>query len=154
MGPSRVPSSTRVSNGSPSSTKKINIVFYIYYRDYPNAWPPHQYILLQALRALPSNITSVALPSDESTFNLLPQGQLGITETQLPVQTLHLGNNATGSGPGADINSLNGTVVNGGNATDWEGWADVLGRELANRYVTSAFCSWSVIPLSIRCVWI
>ncbi|KAF8901245.1 glycoside hydrolase family 37 protein [Mucidula mucida] len=117
--------------------------------DYPNAWPPHQYILLQALRALPSNITSVALPSDESTFNLLPQGQLGITETQLPVQTLHLGNNATGSGPGADINSLNGTVVNGGNATDWEGWADVLGRELANRYVTSAFCSWRATGGSI-----
>ncbi|KAF9018983.1 hypothetical protein BDZ89DRAFT_1164922 [Hymenopellis radicata] len=66
--------------------------------DYPNAWPPHQYILLQGLRALPSNITSAALiapSSNESTFNLLPQGQLGITETQLPGQTLHLGNNAT-----------------------------------------------------------
>ncbi|KAF9018966.1 glycoside hydrolase family 37 protein [Hymenopellis radicata] len=120
--------------------------------DYPNAWPPHQYILLQALRALPNNITSAALIaplSNESTFNLLPQGQLGITETQLPGQTLHLGNNATGSGPGADINTLNGTIVNGGNATDGEGWADVLGRELANRYLTSAFCSWRATGGSI-----
>ncbi|ETW82190.1 glycoside hydrolase family 37 protein [Heterobasidion irregulare TC 32-1] len=58
--------------------------------DAPNAWPPHQYIALEALRA------------------------------------------------------MNGTVVNGGNATEGEGWRDVLARELANRYFSSAFCSWCV----------
>ena len=29
--------------------------------DAPNAWPPHQYIALQALRALPSNVSSGAV---------------------------------------------------------------------------------------------
>jgi alpha,alpha-trehalase len=42
----------------------------------------------------------------------------------------------------ADINKLNGTVFNGGNATSGEGWAFALQRELANRYMASAFCSW------------
>ncbi len=54
------------------------------------------------------------------------------------------GVNATNLGPEADINTLNGTVLNGGNATDSEGWAQTLQRELANRYFASAFCSWCV----------
>ncbi|TFY66019.1 hypothetical protein EVG20_g5080 [Dentipellis fragilis] len=32
--------------------------------DAPDAWPPHQYIALQALAALPANITTNALPGD------------------------------------------------------------------------------------------
>ncbi|KAG6910655.1 hypothetical protein DXG01_008699 [Tephrocybe rancida] len=118
--------------------------------DAPNTWPPHQYIALQALRALPSNITSGAIPTpsgNQSTFNLIPEGQLGITESQLPGQPLHTDKsgkvvNATTSGPSADINRANGTVVNGGNATDGEGWGKALERQLANRYMTSALCSW------------
>jgi len=44
---------------------------------------------------------------------------------------------------GSDINALNGTTVNGGNATGQnEGWASALQREVANRYVASVFCSW------------
>ncbi|KAG6841026.1 hypothetical protein C0991_002574 [Blastosporella zonata] len=118
--------------------------------DAPNTWPPHQYIALQALRALPSNLTSGAIPSpssNQSTFNLIPNGQLGIAESQLPGQPLNTdakGNvvNATTSGPSADINRLNGTVLNGGHATDAEGWGNALQRQLANRYMASALCSW------------
>lgn len=114
-------------------------------RDSPNAWPPHQYIALQALRALPANITSSPLPtlsSNQSSFDLVPSGQLGLSENQLPLQPITGAGNASTSGPSADISTLNGTVVNGGNATSGEGWSKTLQRELANRYITSAFCSW------------
>ncbi|TEB39969.1 glycoside hydrolase family 37 protein [Coprinellus micaceus] len=97
--------------------------------DAPNAWPPHQYIILQALRHLPSNVTGGAFPSrpeGQSTFGLVPTGQLGVEE----------------AGPDADVNLLNGTVINGGNATESEGWAEALERQLANRYYASTLCSW------------
>ncbi|KAG6815928.1 hypothetical protein H0H87_010115 [Tephrocybe sp. NHM501043] len=113
--------------------------------DAPNTWPPHQYIALQALRALPSNVTSGAAPTpsgNQSTFNLVPNGQLGIEESQLPVQPLYTDANGkvingTTLGPSSDVSRLNGTVVNGGNATDGEGWGNALQRELANRYMAS-----------------
>lgn len=127
------------------------------YRD-DNAWPPHQYIAIQALLSLPSNLTTSPLPtppSNSSSYALIPSGQLNLAEDELPGQPiapLSLGVNATKTGAGADINlvtvgggSGNGsTVVNGGNATSGggEGWRDVLVREVANRYVGSAFCSW------------
>ncbi|KAF8627421.1 hypothetical protein AX17_006236 [Amanita inopinata Kibby_2008] len=116
--------------------------------DAPNTWPPHQYIVLQALRALPANVASGPLPtpnSTQSTFSLVPAGQLGLKESDLPGQPIYIGgkaHNATLTGAAADINILNGTVINGGNATAGEGWASMLERELANRYFTSAFCSW------------
>jgi alpha,alpha-trehalase len=64
-----------------------------------------------------------------------------LTQDKLPKQTLG-GNNTWDED--TDLNSLGngGTVANGGNATDGEGWADALTREIANRYVTSVFCSW------------
>lgn len=115
----------------------------------PNAWPPHQYIILQALRALPSNVSSGALPlpsGKQSTFNLIPNGQLGLLESELPQQPIRAGNshpfNASSSGPEADIHRLNGTVKYGGDAVESEGWAQTLQRELANRYIAGAFCSW------------
>ncbi|EGN97904.1 glycoside hydrolase family 37 protein [Serpula lacrymans var. lacrymans S7.3] len=123
--------------------------------DAPNTWPPHQYIALQALRALPSNLTSNPLPtppSNESAYSLVPVGQLALTEAQLPGQPLRgpqANQNVTQTGPGADLNALNGTVVNGGNATAGEGWNHVLQRELANRFFTSALCSWHATGGSI-----
>ena len=120
--------------------------------DAPNTWPPHQYIILQALRALPANITTNPLPTPgekKSSFDLIPSGQLGIKESDLPGQPVHSGN-ATHTGPAADINALNGTVHNGGNATSGEGWAAALQRELANRYVISCYCSWLATGGSIQ----
>ena len=108
--------------------------------------------MLQALRSLPTNLTAAALPANaanQSSFYWVPPGQLAITETQLPGQpvsgSITTGDtNATATGPSADINKLNGTVVNGGNATSGEGWAHALQRQLANRYIASALCSWYV----------
>jgi alpha,alpha-trehalase len=116
--------------------------------DAPNCWPPLQYIIMQALRALPSNLTTNGLPtpnSSQSTYDLVPAGQLGFTEAQLPGQPFLVAQanpNATATGPAADINKLSGTVVNGGNATAGEGWRDTLQREIANRYYASVLCSW------------
>ncbi|KAF8194392.1 Six-hairpin glycosidase-like protein [Mycena galopus ATCC 62051] len=108
--------------------------------DAPNAWPPHQYIALQALAALPANLTSGPLPTPAAgagTFSLVPAGQLGVPEAALPVQNFNATTNATG-----DVNALpGGGVVNGGNATSG-GWAAALGVQLANRYVASVLCSW------------
>ncbi|KAG1810845.1 glycoside hydrolase family 37 protein [Suillus subaureus] len=123
--------------------------------DAPNSWPPHQYIIMQALRAIPSNLTTNGLPtpsSNQSTYDLIPAGQLDFTEAQLPGQpflTAQANQNATATGPAADINKLSGTVVNGGNATAGEGWRDTLQREMANRYYTSVLCSWHATGGSI-----
>ncbi|OJA18271.1 hypothetical protein AZE42_04995 [Rhizopogon vesiculosus] len=123
--------------------------------DAPNAWPPHQYIIMQALRSIPSNLTTNGLPvpnSYQSTYDLVPAGQIGFTEAQLPGQPFRgaqANENATATGPGADINKLEGTVVNGGNATSGEGWRDTLQREVANRYYTSTLCSWHATGGSI-----
>ncbi|KAI0322093.1 glycoside hydrolase family 37 protein [Amylostereum chailletii] len=113
--------------------------------DAPNAWPPHQYIALQALRALPANVSSSTLPvppDNASAYALVPFGQLGVYEEDLPAQPLGAGVNASRTGQAADVNVIGGTVINGGNGTDGEGWRDVLVRELANRYFTSVLCSW------------
>lgn len=121
--------------------------------DAPNTWPPHQYIILEALKALPSNITTSALPtppSNSSTYALVPEGQISVAEDALPGQPIGgAGKNATKVGPAADISRLDGTVVNGGNATAGEGWAHALQRELANRYFASALCSWHATGGSI-----
>jgi len=122
--------------------------------DWPNTWPPHQYIVLSALRALPNNLTSQPLPqpsNGQTTFDLIPSGQLGpISNTsQLFPQTVEGGQ----AFPiGVDVNKADQglTVTNGGNATGSnEGWASILGRELSNRYVTSALCNWQATGGSI-----
>lgn len=104
--------------------------------DLPNAWPPHQYIALAALRNLPANLTTNTLPGGNS-FDLVPSGQLGITEDQLIPQHIRGGGDVT-----EDVSKLDGTVVNGGTAVNGEGWSQTLQRELANRYTAAAFCSW------------
>jgi alpha,alpha-trehalase len=65
-----------------------------------------------------------------------------VEEADLQGQPVTQDRNATTSGPDADINLLNGTVINGGNATESEGWAEALERQLANRYYASTLCSW------------
>lgn len=119
--------------------------------DAPNAWPPHQYAVLKALANLPSNLTDTPLPEiegeDASTFSLIPEGQLGMSEDELPFQPMAHGEgteivNAPTTGSAADINLVNGTVFNGGDPVEGEGWAARLSREMANRYMVSTFCSW------------
>ncbi|KAF5380644.1 hypothetical protein D9757_007005 [Collybiopsis confluens] len=120
--------------------------------DAPNSWPNLQYIILQALRALPSNITSETLSSlsaNLSSFDLIPGGQIGITESALFGQPVRPGVNATKSGSSADINARNGTVVNGGNSTEGEGWSAALQRMLSNRVIAGALCSWRATGGSI-----
>jgi alpha,alpha-trehalase len=109
--------------------------------DFPNAWPPHVYFALEALANVPANVSTGAIPTPQgnNSWNLLPANQLGITQDQLPLQTTD-GNNTVPAG--SDISALNGTVNNGGNATQGEGWVKELQREVANRYVTSVYCSW------------
>ena len=115
--------------------------------DAPNAWPNHQHVIVEAFKALPTNVTRGSLPTlsaNQSSFDLIPAGQLDVLEAQLPGQPIIGGGNATKTGPSADINKLNGTVVNGGKPVDGESWSDALQRELVNRYFASAFCSWYV----------
>ncbi|KAH8114772.1 trehalase [Phellopilus nigrolimitatus] len=117
--------------------------------DAPNAWPPHQFIALGALANLPANISTTPVPSPpsgHSSYSLIPAGQLGIDESALPGQQLAPGVNAS---VGVDPSMLNGTVVNGGNATADETWTIALQRELANRYISSALCSWHATGGSI-----
>ncbi|KAJ3829344.1 trehalase [Lentinula raphanica] len=120
--------------------------------DSPNSWPNLIMILLSALKELPSNVTSTTLSTlagNQSSFDLIPSGQLNLTESQLFGQPVMPGVNASTTGVSADINALNGTVVNGGNATDGEGWGDALQRMVANRYMASALCSWHATGGSI-----
>ncbi|KAB5589880.1 Trehalase [Ceratobasidium theobromae] len=108
--------------------------------DFPNSWPPHNYIILEALNNVPKELSKRGPPqfnSTVTTFDLIPDGQLGIARDQLPKQTLEVGGNAS-----PDVNAQGGTVVNGGTAGKGESWRDALARELANRYVSAAFCSW------------
>ena len=78
---------------------------------------------------------------------MIPAGQLGLSETQLQGQPITHGQNATQTGPGADINLVNGTVVNGGSAdVGGTGWGPTLEKQLANRYYASTLCSWWVLP--------
>jgi len=101
-----------------------------------------QYIIVRAPRAMSSNLTTngLSMPSSsQSTYDLVPADQLGFTEAQLPDQPLRgaqaTNGNATATGPGADMNKLNGGVVNGENATSGERWRDTL--QMANRYYAS-----------------
>jgi hypothetical protein len=81
---------------------------------------------------------------NQSTFSLVPAGQLGVAESQLPPQPIIGSGNASATGSSADVSKLNGTVVNGGNATANEGWSQTLQREFANRFMAAVFCGWWV----------
>ncbi|KAG8737849.1 hypothetical protein FRC10_007602 [Ceratobasidium sp. 414] len=108
--------------------------------DFPNSWPPHIYIILEALAGVPKNVVKKPLPQINSTatsYSLIPEGQLGLPRDQLPQQTLELGGYAA-----PDVNAEKNTVINGGTPGKSEKWRDALVRELANRYVSAAFCSW------------
>lgn len=100
--------------------------------DAPNAWPPHIYIVMQALLSVPNNISSSPLPSYENgSWAALANNQLGLSESDLPAQPIDGGDNVSASGKDADISFQNGTWVNGGNKVDGEGWRDAIARGMA-----------------------
>ncbi|KAG8911353.1 hypothetical protein FRC01_005758 [Tulasnella sp. 417] len=109
--------------------------------DAPNTWPPHQYIVMKALDNVPKNVSTKAYPSlssDTTSWSLVPSNQLGLDQSQMPVQNLAAGGNAQG-----DSNWSNGTWSNGGAVPNGgEKWNKALLRGMANRYFTSVFCSW------------
>ena len=108
--------------------------------DFPNSWPQHMYFALEALANLQATGSGYGdLPTSNNSFTLIPTNQLGLTEGQLPPQTL--GGNRTAP-PGLDVNTVNGTVTNGGIKIEGEGWASQLQRELANRYIAGVYCNW------------
>ena len=85
--------------------------------------------MLQALKPLPTNVSKDAPPtpsSNQSTFNLIPSGQLGIAESALPGQPIQSGSNSTLTGPSTDLNTANWMVANGGTAVAGEGWSQAL----------------------------
>ncbi|CAE6505626.1 unnamed protein product [Rhizoctonia solani] len=92
--------------------------------DFPNAWPPLQYIAIKALQNIPYNLST----ADTFRFAKIetPQGQLGVKYDHLPAME---GENITGR-------ELDGTMSSS--------WRNVMLKELAMRYMTSAFCNWNV----------
>jgi hypothetical protein len=57
-------------------------------RDAPNAWPPHQYIILKGLQALPPHVSKGHLPQPSgsaSTYSLIPN-----TNSACPSPSCHL----------------------------------------------------------------
>lgn len=121
--------------------------------DFANAWPPHTYIALEALRNLPDSLAAgPQLPAENGTFSLIPMvngtNQLGQSLDTLPIEGIE---NEPGSAlnktlagatdPNNSTQELN-PLLNVGNSTTGESWRDELVRELANRYVASALCSW------------
>ncbi|SPO27343.1 related to trehalase precursor [Ustilago trichophora] len=121
--------------------------------DFANAWPPHTYIALEALRNLPDILAAgPQLPAENGTFALIPMvnntNQLGQTQDSLPVQGLEneagsmINETVAGATDPNDPSKELNPILNTGNNTSGESWRDELVRELANRYVASALCSW------------
>lgn len=100
----------------------------------PNAWPNLQYVLAEALDKLNASVTTTPYASllsygtnDTSLWSLIPAGQLGLNETDLPAQT---------GGP-----AVVEPFAVSDNSTSWR---DALQFEIVNRYIAAAFCSWCV----------
>ncbi|EPQ31954.1 uncharacterized protein PFL1_00153 [Pseudozyma flocculosa PF-1] len=125
--------------------------------DEPNSWPPLVYIALQSLRSVPAMLArGTALPAPNGTFDLIPSesfggsnsvNQLGQTEETLPPQPVEYSNSTVDVTDAGATQADNPTLhvdplMNAGNETTTESWRDELVRELANRYVASALCSW------------
>lgn len=125
-----------------SECKGFIYIVYLYATNkHIKVWPPHVSIIMQAVKSIPDNISNSAF-QDFSTkvanFTNLPLNQLIANESDLPPQTI-LGDsnkNITSSpniGYLGNVGNITGTTL---------GWRDGLLQALANRYISSAFCSW------------
>jgi alpha,alpha-trehalase len=111
--------------------------------DAPNTWPPHQYIILEALRNVPDEVADGDYEpprNGSNSYGAIPRGQLGLTEDQLPVQAKEAGGEYARNGSEADVNIIRGEGgrfagwVNGGNGSVGAtrlGWRDALISGLA-----------------------
>lgn len=106
-----------------------------------NSWPPEIYIAINALRNLPSNISSGSFDTfsqNVTSFSYLPSGHLGLQQSEVPPQTV-LGDasrnitNVSTFGQLGNVGNLTGNNLS---------WRDGLAIAIANRYTTAAFCSW------------
>lgn len=122
--------------------------------DSPNAWAPLTFIAVEALANVPRSLGGTRpSPAPKGSFALVPKGQLGLPESQLPIQLITGTNDSipyAGVGKTEADDGSRELVPphNVGNATTaqttakGEGWSDALLRELVNRYMASALCSW------------
>lgn len=94
--------------------------------DFPNVWPNHVHTTIRAFETLGNLIRNATTLGNLTTdFGSVTSGQLGLSEGELPAQP-------------------QGTV---GNTSLWAGgqqhpWPMQMAIEIANRYMTDAFCSW------------
>lgn len=103
--------------------------------------PPEIYIALQALRNLPSNVSSdpfTAFGAQAVSQDFIPRNHFGFVGAGLPSQPV-LGDKSRNI---TNITSFD-ALGNVGNLTSSVlGWRDGLAVAIANRYTTAAFCSW------------
>ncbi|KAF8740507.1 Alpha-trehalose glucohydrolase, partial [Rhizoctonia solani] len=92
--------------------------------DFPNAWPPLQYVAIKALQNIPYNLSTADAFRFAKTST--PQGQLGVEYDKLPVM---------------DGENITGRELDGSTSSSWR---NVMLKELSMRYMTSAFCNWNV----------
>lgn len=98
-----------------------------------NAWPPHAYSSIKAFEAVGRLYPNGTVLNETVTtdFSLVPAGQFGLNETQVPKQNASLVSNNTRTFR-ADLTAMQ----------TGKPWWQALAIEYANRYMQSAFCSW------------
>lgn len=109
--------------------------------DFPNVWPPHVYMVLQAYKNLPESISKgnfTTFIEKASTFEFLPSDHFGLNETEIPKQP---------KSDGTGIVSTNltfGELGNVGNLkkVNEKSWSEGMVETIANRLIASSFCSW------------
>ena len=101
--------------------------------DMPNAWPPHQQIILEALSKLPSDLSTKPL---SKLISGEERGQE--IEKQLKRRAEDLFTVSDQASSPEDLKEHEG-----------ETWTQTLQRALANRYMASVLCSWHATGGSI-----
>ncbi|KAJ1306155.1 hypothetical protein OPQ81_010866 [Rhizoctonia solani] len=90
--------------------------------DFPNAWPPLQYIAIKALESIPQKCIENT-KVDKFVKTIVPKGQLALEEEKLPKQP----------GKKPDVSYYVS-----------HSWRDSMVKVIAMRYMTSTFCTWNV----------
>jgi len=111
--------------------------------DAPNAWPPHTYIAIKALENLPSNLTTGSFANFSSSvldYSSFIANQTGLSRSQLPKQSI-IGTNGQQDTNITSVTSFD-QLGHVGNSTSNTSWSEGLAVAIANRYISSAYCSW------------